>query len=219
MVKSVSQARRVKARALESSAILLAVMIAGPAYAQCAPDPTVANGTTTCTGTDTDGLKVTTANTTVDVAVGAKVSNSGAPAIAIDIVPSDIYSQTRSAVIVAGQVDGGDQAGVRLVSRNPSNGYSSANLSMTVAAGGQVSGANGLVVDVIGDGYRSATVSIDNSGTITGTITGTNGYALLSNRSGYVDFTTINNRAGGTIGAIRGAIVPPARLLIVVKST
>ncbi|WP_375244362.1 hypothetical protein [Sphingomonas parapaucimobilis] len=65
MMKAMPRVRQVKARALETSAILLAVMVAGPAFAQCTPDPTQSNATTTCTGTDSNGLKVTTSATTV----------------------------------------------------------------------------------------------------------------------------------------------------------
>jgi len=60
MVKALSRGWQVKARALESSAILVALMVAGPAFAQCSPDPTQANATTICIGTDSNGLVVTT---------------------------------------------------------------------------------------------------------------------------------------------------------------
>lgn len=207
MVKALSRGRRVKSRALESSAILLAVMVAGPAFAQCAPDPTQTNTTTTCTGTDSNGLVVTTTvGSTVDVAAGAAVTNSGGPAIAFAMpTPNGFASST---LTVGGRVDGGTQAGVQLIRQQPGNNYFSAStsLTMTVAAGGSVSGANGVVVGQVGTGYGSSTASIDNSGTISGTGTGTNGYALLSTNQSYAGFSSITNRAGGTIGAISGAI-------------
>lgn len=80
-----SQARQVRARALGSSAIAVATMLAGPAFAQFAPEPTVADGTTTCSGTDADGLRVTTRGAKVVVANGATVRGSGGPAIAVRI--------------------------------------------------------------------------------------------------------------------------------------
>lgn len=205
MMKAMPRVRQVKARALESSAILLAVMVAGPAFAQCSPDPTQSNATTTCTGTDSNGLKVTTSGTTVDVAAGAVVFNTGAPAIAIEI-PVTNSSYAYSTLTIGGKIDGGNQAGVQLTRQSSNNNYSSANLTMTVAAGGSVSGANGVVIGQTGTGYGSTTATIDNSGTISGTGTGTNGYALLSTNPSYSGFSTITNRTGGTIGAISGPV-------------
>lgn len=80
-----SQSRQVRVRALGSSAMTVALLLAGPAFAQCAPDPTVAGGTTICSGTDVDGLSVNTAGTTVIVETGAVVNGAGGnPAIDID---------------------------------------------------------------------------------------------------------------------------------------
>ncbi|MDR6144238.1 hypothetical protein QE363_000031 [Sphingomonas sp. SORGH_AS870] len=205
MVKAMSRARQVKARALESSAILLAVMVAGPAFAQCTPDPTQANTTTTCSGTDSNGLTVTTSGTTVDVATGATVTNSGAPAIAFAI-PTSATSYPYGVLTVGGRVDGAGQTGVQFVRQTTANSYSSGQLSVTVRAGGSISGANGIVIGQTGNGYGSTTASIDNSGTISGTGTGSDGYALLSSNPTYAGFQTITNRAGGTIGAISGPV-------------
>ena len=205
MMKAMPRVRQVKARALETSAILLAVMVAGPAFAQCTPDPTQSNATTTCTGTDSNGLKVTTSGTTVNVAASAVVSNSGAPAIAVEI-PVTNSSYAYSTLTIGGKVDGGTQAGVQLTRQSSNNNYSSTQLTMTVAAGGSVSGANGVVIGQTGTGYGQATATIDNSGTISGTGAGANGYALLSTNSSYAGFQSITNRAGGTIGAISGPV-------------
>jgi len=205
MVKAMSRARQVKARALESSAILLAVMVAGPAFAQCTPDPAQANTTTTCSGTDSNGLTVTTSGTTVDVATGATVTNSGAPAIAFAI-PTSATSYPYGVLTVGGRVDGAGQTGVQFVRQTTANSYSSGQLSVTVRAGGSISGANGIVIGQTGNGYGSTTASIDNSGTISGTGTGSDGYALLSSNPTYAGFQTITNRAGGTIGAISGPV-------------
>lgn len=205
MVKALSRGRQVKARALESSAILVALMVAGAAFAQCTPDPTQANATTTCTGTDSNGLVVTTSASTVNVAAGASVTNTGAPAIRYAI-PVSNSSYAYSTLTVGGRVDGGNQTGVQLLRQSSSNGYGSLNLSMTVAAGGSVSGANGVVIGQTGTDYGQTTATIDNNGTISGTGTGTNGYALLSTNQNYAGFQSITNRAGGTIGAISGSI-------------
>ncbi|NNG56501.1 autotransporter outer membrane beta-barrel domain-containing protein [Sphingomonas paucimobilis] len=150
-------------------------------------------------------MKVTTSGTTVDVAAGAVVFNTGAPAIAIEI-PVTNSSYAYSTLTIGGKIDGGNQAGVQLTRQSSNNNYSSANLTMTVAAGGSVSGANGVVIGQTGTGYGSTTATIDNSGTISGTGTGTNGYALLSTNPSYSGFSTITNRTGGTIGAISGPV-------------
>ncbi len=205
MVKALSRGQRVKARALESSAILVALMVAGPAFAQCTPDPTQANATTTCTGTDSNGLVVTTSGGTVDVAAGASVTNTGAPAIRYAI-PVSNSSYAYSTLTVGGRVEGGSQAGVQLLRQSGNSGYGSLSLTMTVAAGGSVSGVNGVVIGQTGNDYGQTTASIDNSGTIRGTGTGTNGYALLSTNQNYAGFQSITNRAGGTIGAISGPV-------------
>jgi hypothetical protein len=184
---------------------LVALMVAGPAFAQCTPDPTQANATTTCTGTDSNGLVVTTSGGTVDVAAGASVTNTGAPAIRYAI-PVSNSSYAYSTLTVGGRVDGGSQAGVQLLRQSGNSGYGSLNLTMTVAAGGSVSGANGVVIGQAGNDYGQTNASIDNSGTIRGTGTGTNGYALLSTNQNYAGFQSITNRAGGTIGAISGPV-------------
>ncbi|MDZ7282982.1 autotransporter outer membrane beta-barrel domain-containing protein [Sphingomonas sanguinis] len=205
MVNALSRGRQVKARALQSSAILVASLVAEPAFAQCTPDPTQANATTTCTGTDSNGLVVTTSGSTVNVAASATVTNTGAAAIAIAI-PVTNSNYTYSTLTIGGKVDGGSQAGVQLTRQSLYNGYSSAQLTMTIAAGGSVSGANGIVVGQASFSSGIATASIDNSGTISGTGTGSNGYALLSTDLSFAGFSSIANRAGGTIGAIFGPV-------------
>ena len=137
MVKALSRGRQVKARALQSSAILVAILVAEPAFAQCTPDPTQANATSSCTGTDSNGLVVTTSGTTVDVAAGASVTNTGAAAIRYAI-PTNLSGYGYSTLTIGGRVDGGDQTGVQLIRQTTSPYYSGLNLNMTVAAGGSV---------------------------------------------------------------------------------
>jgi hypothetical protein len=206
MVKALSRHRQVKARALQSSAILVAILVAEPAFAQCTPDPTQANTTTSCTGADSNGLIVTTSGTTVDVAVGATVTNTDAAAIRYAIPGSNSGYAPYSTLTVGGRVDGGTQAGVQLIRQTVNNNYSGLNLYMTVAAGGSVSGANGVVMGQTGTGFGGTTATIDNSGTISGTGTGTSGYALLSTDPSSSGFQSITNRAGGIIGAISGPV-------------
>lgn len=119
----------------------MALTLAGPAFAQCTPDPTQTNGTTTCSGIDTDGLAVTTYGTIVSVPAAATVLGADAPAIDIRL-PCEIYGSPLR-VSIGGRVDGGTGSGVRLLSQPATNGYGqvTAQLAMTVAEGGSVSGA------------------------------------------------------------------------------
>lgn len=193
------QGRRVRACALQTSAMVLAMVVGGQAFAQCAPDPTQPNATTTCTGTDTDGLRVTTANTRVEVASTAMVLGSTGPAIAIQ-TPGANSSYTT--VTVAGGVNGNTQAGIRLLTDASSQNYASSQLALTVQAGGTIAGINGVVIGQGANGFSRADATIDNAGTITGT----SGIALLASTPGYSGFTSITNRAGGFIGAISGGV-------------
>jgi hypothetical protein len=178
-----------------------AMTAATPAFAQCAPDPTQANAVTTCAGTDSDGLIVTTYGTTVNVPAGVVVQGGGQPGIAVRL-PSTDYGSAVS-VAVAGRVDGGAQQGISLLWQTPANGYGyyDARMDLTVAQGGSVTGGNAVVVGRSGSGYGSAIATIDNSGTLTGT----SGIALLATTPGYGSFA-ITNRATGTIGAISGTV-------------
>ena len=197
-----SLGRRVRVRALQTSAMLGALLVAGPAFAQCAPDPTVTNGTTTCAGTDANGLRVTTYGTMVTVQSGATVLGGGQPGIAIALPSSGFGSPVT--VSVAGQVNGGTQPGISLLWQPPASGFgsSSANLALTLAQGGSVTGTNALVVGQAGSGSGNAYATIDNAGTLTGT----SGIALLSTAPSYAGFSSITNRASGFIGVIVGPV-------------
>lgn len=179
----------------------LAIALAAPAQAQCAPDPTTPYGTTTCTGTDADGLRVTTAGTRVSVAPSAIVLGSGGPAIAVRIA-SDAYNPGVT-LSVAGRVDGGVQAGVSHLWQPSTSvfGYDQF-LGLTVLAGGVVTGTNGVVAGQASSGYGRASVTIDNAGTISGT----GGVALLSTAPTFAGFSSITNRQGGSIGAISAPV-------------
>jgi len=196
-------ARRLRARALGTSGIAGAVVLAagwsGAAAAQCVPEPTVANGTTTCSGTDADGLVVSTTGTTVAVAQGATVR--GAPAVAVRMTATDRYD-VGARVEVAGRIDGGTAgAGVLLDARTGVNGYPYYHaLNLSVAAGGVVTGTTGVVLGAAGQAF--ATANIDNEGTVSAS--GPGGLALLA--GGSSRFGSISNRAGGTIGAIEGSV-------------
>ena len=206
--------RRRRSLALGTSTLAWGLMLPVAAHAQCAPDPTVAYGTTTCSGSDTDGITVTTSGTTLTVASGASVSNTGAPAIAVDVPFGNYNYFTYSTINVQGSVSAPGQAGIAVMSGTaPANGYYVGHqLSLTVDAGGSVSGNTALsLLQTPGNLMGSISATIDNSGTLTGT----SGTALLGNviSSGpyYTvavgNFTSIINRASGAIdGGILGLV-------------
>lgn len=188
------------------SAATLGLACASPALAQCAPDPTVANGTSTCTGTDPDGIAVTTPGTTLNVAAGAVVMATTRPAITIN-VPVVNGATNREAVNVAGQVQGGSNAGV-VVYSGPVSGQSysygpNTQLTLTVASGASITGINAVSLQQSGtSSVGGAFATITNSGTLTGT----GGLALLAGDPSRDGFTAITNNAGGVIGAISGTV-------------
>ncbi|RYD21571.1 MAG: hypothetical protein EOP89_13355, partial [Lysobacteraceae bacterium] len=192
--------------------------VAGPAFAQCAPDPTVTNGTTTCIGTDPDGLSVATGNSRIVIASEATVRpGSGAAAI--------ISRASNASFDVNGLVDGGaGKAGLFVTTGTPFTtictdpyagasanycvigstltNYPSASAMVTVAAGGTVTGAQGILFQRDAsntNGYISA--SIDNAGTISGTA----GPAVVANQTGFGSLS-VTNRTTGTIGGIAGTV-------------
>ncbi len=189
----------------------MTLALAAPAFAQCAPDPTLANGTTTCTGTDVDGIRVTTPGTTVTVASGATVTNAGGSAITIE-VPNTVPTITET-ILISGQVTGGTQSGITLLT-GPTSLYngSTTRLALTVTDGATLSGSTGLVMGrTAGSLYGQLLATVDNAGTITGSggvalrgdvATTTNGFT-----TSWSAFDTITNRATGTIsGSIAGPV-------------
>ncbi|WP_235525092.1 MULTISPECIES: autotransporter outer membrane beta-barrel domain-containing protein [unclassified Sphingomonas] len=185
--------------------MLFAMMVAAPAYAECAPDPAVANTDVTCSGTDNNGIRITVPNPRVIVENGAVVRGAGAPAIDLT-PPAENYSS--ASVTVNGSVDGNGSAGIRLLrpTSNGFNNYQSLYLNLNVAAGASVTGNVGVLLTGPAatnnfSYYGDTFATIDNAGTINGTT----GIGLVANapNSG---FQSITNRAGGTIGAIVGQV-------------
>lgn len=203
--------------AVGSSAMALMMASASAASAQCSPDPTVANGATTCTGSDTDGIRVTTAGTTVTVAEGANVTTAAAPAITVDVLRSDYTYFAANTINVVGSVAADGQNAIAVMSgtmATPSY-YGTQQVALTVGAGGSVSGATALaLLPSPGNANSTIAATVDNAGTLTGT----GGIALLGNATtnnyGYdysiASFSTITNRAGGVI--VGGTLGPVGTL-------
>ncbi len=204
---NVLQARRIRARALGTSAIASALVFAIPAFAQCAPDPTRANAVTTCTGFDGDGIAITTPGTTVTVESAATVSGLSTPAIAVNI-PYDpnVFAPRNASITVAGIVNGGTQSGIDVRSGSLSSGsfdYFGTRVDIAVLAGATVSGVAGITAgSTAGNSYGAALVSLTNAGTISGT----GGSALRATEAASGGFDSIVNAATGSIGGISGAV-------------
>jgi len=215
--ESASRRARVRVCALGTSAIALGMLWTGAAAAQCAPDPTVAGGTTTCTGTDSDGLVIATDNTRVVVAPDAIV-RAGTSAAGIATRGNGV------SLSVNGLVDGGTgKPGVFVTTGPATSGpcdpyagasvgycvpgttvtyYPSASATIEVAAGRTVTGAQGILIrrdPTNTNGFISA--SITNAGRITG-ITGP---AVVADGLGSGTLS-ITNAATGRIDGIAGQV-------------
>ncbi|WP_242121399.1 beta strand repeat-containing protein [Sphingomonas lacusdianchii] len=190
-----SQSRQVRARALGSSAMTVALMLAGPAFAQCTPDPTVSGTTTICSGTDADGLIVSTRGTTVVVNQDATVSGTnGGPGIDVRIQSASNGGPV--ALTVNGLINDGVFLNIDPIAGD-TNAYV---LALTVGAGGQLN--DGVALQRISAQSNAASASIDNSGVIGASAFG----VAVSSDSSDVPFTSIVNRAGGTINSISAPI-------------
>jgi hypothetical protein len=91
-------------RVLQNSAVLGGLMVAGPAFTQCASGATGGNGTTICTDADADGLTGSTAGTWVIVATSATIRPSKAGAAILSPSPNPGY-------LISGLVNGGGNKG------------------------------------------------------------------------------------------------------------
>lgn len=209
--------------ALGSSLAAMAAASASPASAQCAPDPTIAWGTTNCSGTDDNGLVVVTSGTQVTVARDAIVR----PATQSGSAPGAItMTGTNQILTVNGLVDGSfggaSKAGVALYagprSTVPCDPYAGASIGycppgstqlydpwvsadVTVAQGATVTGAQAVLIaqhplNETGNLY----IGIANSGTLTGT----QGPAIVNLATG--GSLSISNEATGRIDGIAGRV-------------
>lgn len=173
--------------------------------AQCSPDPTQTNTAVTCSGTDSNGITITTSASPLTVASGASVINSGAAGITVAIPASANTYQRSANITVNGSVSATGAAGISVLSGplgTSSYDYYGTSATITVGAGATIGGTYGITVgQSAGALYGNASVNLDNAGTISGT----SGIAL-STSSNYAAFNSIINRSSGTIGAIQGAV-------------
>ncbi|UVO49735.1 autotransporter outer membrane beta-barrel domain-containing protein [Sphingomonas sp. SUN019] len=205
---------RMVSLALGSSMAAIAAGTAAPALAQCAPDPTVANGTTNCAGTDADGLRIDGANSTVIVEAGATVRPGSAQAAVL-------AQSTSGTLVVRGAILGADRPGMLGLNGSPrstvcdpyagaSVGYCpsptiifspQSSTTVTVDAGGVIDGTAAILLSrptAADTGFVAATIT--NSGRLTGSA----GPAVVAGPNTRID--RLENRAGGFIGGVSGDV-------------
>lgn len=178
--------------------------ISSPVLADCTPDPTVANATTACIGTDTDGIIISTDGSTVATPTGATVSNSGGAAITVDIPSNTTSYYPTTTIAIDGTVSSSGGAGIAVTNGPLSGGayFGGTTATITVSSGASINGNTGIsVARNSGNAYQFARVDLDNSGTISGN----NGPALVTTGAA-TTFGAIMNRAGGTIYGISGTV-------------
>lgn len=215
MVRFASSLRRRRlSLALGTSALACGILFPAMAQAQCAPDPTIAGGTTTCTGTDSDGFRITSPGSTLTVSTGATVTNSGVAAVTVEV--PNTTSPILATIAVSGQISGGAQSGIALLT-GPVSTYngSTTRLTLRVDQGAAVSGTSALTMGrTAGNLYGQLIADVDNAGTLSGT----SGVALRGDvaitQNGYTStssaFGSIVNRATGVIS---GSIIGPVASL------
>ncbi|MDT8757327.1 autotransporter domain-containing protein [Sphingomonas psychrotolerans] len=215
------------ALALGASVFALAMGLASPAAAQCAPDPTTAGGTTNCAGTDSNGLVVATDNTRVVVASGAQVQAGMASAAIFGSGGNDSYQIDGAVVGDTSQfgllLSSGDPrwvpcdpyagAAVRYCPNPYEWSYPGGSAAITVGQGAAISGFTAVRLQRRSDNQGSVSASIDNSGSLTGTGTS----ALIASTG--TSFTRIDNRATGTINGITGLVGNLSNAGVIVGST
>lgn len=188
------------------SAVALSLALAGQAWGQCAPNPTAAGGTTTCTGANTSGFVVNATGTTVNVTAGATVvadATPGTPGLTVNIpVDPASYAQRTATINVDGSIIGAtDASGITVLSGSIPPGaydFSGSSATINVSASGSINGAAAInIAQSSGNPYGPLTVVLDNAGTILGLNS-----PALAGGSNLAGFTSINNHDAGLIGPI-----------------
>lgn len=193
--------------ALSSSVAAVATASASPAWAQCAPNPVVADTVTICSGLEENGLIAGVKDAKVIVDYGATVSGPGRGSIIVQFpAQADSFGGAASEIIVRGTVTGAN-SGIYVIGR-PAGLTDSYYSTLTASAiiveqGGSISGSFGISVNPVGGYYNDwAWVMLSNSGTISGT----SGIALQGNNPASGRFESIYNSKTGVIGAIQAQV-------------
>lgn len=163
-----------------------------------------------CSGTDPDGLRVPTNDTTVSVLAGARVQ--AGPVAAIATAASGITVQ------VDGRVDSGADKPALFVTNESAASYNpnnfdpfagatvgsgpprpSGSVQLTVGSSGIVQGSSGVRLSVTDFAQTNVSASVDNAGLIAGA---PGAPALLADPG--TQFGSIVNREEGTLGGVSG---------------
>lgn len=195
--------KSLKAHALASTSFLALAFAPHMAMAQCSPNPTQDTTTTACSGVEPNGVTVSSNSASVNVAAGASVLAPNASSSAVTVNTSNSSSPWwygPPSIANSGTIDGGGQAGV-LVTTSP-NTYNPTQVNITVASGGVIQGAHGVVVAGDASNPNPSTAAVTNSGLITGS----GGAALYAVNPATGYFTSINNLSGGQIDGVYGNV-------------
>lgn len=207
--KIVRRSRRVAYFGARVSFVALVTAVPTYAWAQCSPDPSQSGTAVTCSSSDTNGYTISTSNSPLTVNSGTSVTNSGAPAITVSMPSTGTFNARTASITVNGSVSATGAAGINVQSgalSSSSYDYYGTSANITVGSGASVSGTYGITAtQTPGNTTGTAAVTLDNAGTISGT----SGVALYAtgyyfSSSGY--FSSLINRAGGSIGAIQATI-------------
>src|SRR5262245_15314363 len=131
-----------------SASMVVLLVAASAAYAQCTPDPAVSGDTVTCTGNDADGFAAGFGvnNLTVNVQPGATVFDNGTSAIFVNdgnAVTNRGTLNTASAGILGGSSNTYLNIGTIILGAN-AVGMNAVN-NNTITNNGVVTGTNGSV--------------------------------------------------------------------------
>lgn len=181
-----------------TTAIGICALAPAIAWAQCAPNPTQAYTTTTCTGTDPGTLVANTNGSTVNVQAGASVGSIYATTVTVagQTPPSNFIT-----IADNGQITGGVTVDSGTV---PAGSFaSSIGVNLSVGANASIGGSTAIAL-IAETGPYTGTVSLilDNQGTIQSA----SGAAITSNGPASAQITNLINEASGSIGGIRAFV-------------
>ena len=197
--------RRVVARlACQASAVAIGIATPYAAMAQCVPQNPAAGAEVVCSGLESNGLAIITANTVTSVLAGAEVRGNGGAAIDY-AMPSSASSWTRYGQLqVEGLVNGNGNAGIAIHSGTLDTGWdpNESRISVTTLAGSSIDGTVGILLDATpGNPYGKSVLILNNAGTISGA----SGVAIQALDNTLSGIGYLFNSQTGVIGAIDGA--------------
>jgi outer membrane autotransporter protein len=219
--------RRAPGRWLAAPAMLVCLLAAAPAFADCQPDPAATGQTVTCSGVDNNGFAagVGVNQLTVNVLTGAAVNNLAPGSIAINLNDTNIVTNNgavavgddgtginagsgntitnaATGAITAGNAAGATVYGIFVVDNNIITNFGSIQLGTTTCGCGVVginANNNNLITNVgpIAGGDLGVGISVVDNNTVVNS--GAISFGLGS--AGIVgnNNNTITNAAGGTI--------------------